>query len=218
MAKKSKSPKLPGVGSSASELVPKAICFGTPSIMEQLNIVVALWPTIEGEESPGFLVARNRLHEALRIDETLWQSTGEPIPKNKYEMEVLLARIGENDLVKSGNWTPRKVTSLIVGGLKRELNRAKPETKSESVDDTLADILTKQQLAIVKYLWGKPRGVSFDVLQSISGAWRDCPGDDAVEKALKRTAEKFNEYPSLEITLEISTAKQRVKLNRPPDK
>jgi hypothetical protein len=90
---------------------------------------------------------------------------------------------------------------------------------NENILEILNDKLSKKQYIIVKHLWDRSHGANYNHLRyDIPDAWQDVPTDEAIEKALKRIVSRLNENPELGVTIEISTSKQRVKLNRPQDK
>ena len=90
------------------------------------------------------------------------------------------------------------------------------EDRDDSLLDRLADILTPQGERIVKYLWTRKYSTGYDTLAE--NCWDNVPTDYAIHKALKRVADDLNANADLGVTIEVSHAKRRAKLTRPPDR
>ena len=116
----------------ATDAIHKALAFDTPLIMEMVSSVWALWPKPGEKVTPEFHVVVGNLVGELRIDATEWEQTGEPMPRNRREVETLLGLVGRSDIVAMQNWTPAGVAPMLIGELRRRrehLGKPRPATK-----------------------------------------------------------------------------------------
>jgi hypothetical protein len=104
---------------NATAIVHKSYAFNTPPIARLRDVALALWPN-DGEMcSHEFRGAVDELRAELRIEAAEWEATGEPMPRDRAEMEGLLALIGQSAVVAEGNWTPAGVAPMLIRALRR---------------------------------------------------------------------------------------------------
>ena len=87
--------------------------------------------------------------------------------------------------------------------------------------DTVCGVLTRQGERIFRFVWEQPKKVGkFDAIAAVDGAFRGAvPSDDAIEKALKRIKTTLDrDHPEFALTLCISLAERRVKIESLTDK
>jgi hypothetical protein len=100
------------------------------------RMILPLWRLA----SPEFRRRVVDLENAIHIIPAVWEKTGEPIPRNRREVETLLGLIGRSDIVTAGNWTPAGIAPMLIGELQRR-------RESLAASDALTELLTKQQLS-----------------------------------------------------------------------
>jgi hypothetical protein len=102
-----------------STVVGMAFAFDTPRICRMVQKAWRLWPGADEPHSDEFMDVITHLQNALSILPNEWQATGEPPPRDRRDIERLLALIGRDDVVVSGEWTPAGIAPMLIGGLQR---------------------------------------------------------------------------------------------------
>lgn len=95
----------------------KAAAFCTPPILRMMKEAWRLWPRKEEPVSDTFVDVIHDLENATSIIPSEWQTTGEPMPRDRRDIERLLARVGMNDVLASGQWTPSGISARLIGAL-----------------------------------------------------------------------------------------------------